>query len=138
MKHNEEFRTKDFYSDYKDKDKCDKKRFEKIVFIFFQILVLEILNGFHVKLPYLGIFKMRRINTVKQTVDYNATNQNKKNGIDKVVYRTTDFYFAFDWNKNLSMQNADTHAKASYTFKPTSDNLKEINRHRDILEISYV
>ena len=138
MKHREEFRTKDFYSTYENKDKCDKKKFEKIVFIFFQILVLEILNGFQVKLPYLGIFKMKKINTIKKTVDYNATNQNKKNGINEVVYRTTDFYFSFYWNKNLSLQNKDSHAKSNYAFKPTADNLREINRHRDILEISYV
>lgn len=51
----------------------------------------------------------------KKTVDWGETNKLKKQGINKIIYFTDDFYYRIKWDKvNCNLKN-----KTVYRFQPT-------------------
>ena len=129
----QEIKIRDFYNSYKGD--CDIQKFTAIIVTFFQLMTLELLNGFKIKLPYLGTFLMEK-HPPNKTVDYFKTNENKKNGINKVVYREPDVWFSYLWDKEISLRE-NTHAKHLFNFKSSKSNDKLIPKHKDILKLSY-
>lgn len=65
-------------------------------------------------LGYLAIKRVKR-NFRTKTVDFNETKKLKEQGIDKVVYHTSDHYYRWYWSKVYAkVQN-----KTAYCFTPT-------------------
>lgn len=131
-----EFRTKYFYNNYPDNNKCDRKKFAFIISTFFEFVVDEILSGVSVKLPYLGIFKTIQKPATKKSIDFHQTKINKAKGIeDYIVYRDNPYYYAFKWDRNLTANALKYHAKSLFYFNPTSTNNRKIPEYHDILEL---
>ena len=134
-----EFRLDYFYNSYENKDNCHKQKFRKIVNLFFEVVIDEILNGVIVKLPYLGIFKTVQKKSTKPSIDHHQTRINKANGVeDYIVYRKpNEHYYAFAWDRNLSRSAEKYHAKSNFLFNASSGNERKIPKYFDILEVTH-
>ena len=66
----------------------------------------------------LGTIRIKRIprSFNKPTIDWHETNKLKKQGINKLIYYTDDYYFRWNWDKHRCMVKN----KSVYTFSPTS------------------
>lgn len=138
MKEFDDYRLKYFHDTYDDKVICKKPKFKIIVQTFFEILITEILSGNVVKLPYLGFFKTIQKKATKKSIDHHLTRINKQNGVEQpVVYRTNPYYYAFQWDRNLSMANKNYHPKSAFLFNASSGNQRKIPAFHDILEMTH-
>lgn len=125
-----------FYNTYPEKDKYKITEYRRIIEIFFNLVVKEILTGFPVFLPYLGEFTMKRMPPNK-SLDYKASNELKKQGINKPVYRDVEDWFKMTWKRHLSYKEVNSHAKSFFNFEPSTITKKQIPLHKSILEVTY-
>lgn len=128
-------KTRDFFNSYSGE--CDDiNKFKTIIVTFFQVVIGELLNGYQVELPYLGILKMRK-NAPSRSKNWFKTNENKKLGINEPVYREKKPWYSYYWDKNISMKEINSHAKSHFELVITSTNNKLIPKNEDILDIAY-
>jgi hypothetical protein len=124
----------DFYKSYKGN--VNRKLFKNILYVFFKKLALLILQGESIYMPYgLGYFRMRKIyRTHALQVDFFKTNQNKKEGIDRVEYRTDEYYYEFSWFKKLHKYEK-TSTNDFFKFEATYHIARTIPQYHNILDI---
>lgn len=123
----------DFYKSYTGS--ANRKLFKNILYVFFKKLAILILEGEAIHIPFgLGCFKMRKIfRTHSLQVDFNKTNQNKKEGIDRVEYRTDEYYYQFSWFKKEHKFKISTNDY--FKFETTYHIARTIPKYHNILDI---
>lgn len=128
-----EMNQSDFYDSYTGN--VPKTKFTKVCFVFFKKVVEEIIfKGNKFSTPIGSFYIIKQIyNSANQYVSHAGTKKvRKETGDDSiVVYRTEGSYFRFFWAKAKFH-----HDLKSYFFKAAWHNEREIETHKEILQLN--
>jgi len=116
------YSTKDSYKSY-----CKNNPTTPVTYALYKHIISEfnkklskvILDGRVFNMGHrLGTMRIKRIprSFNRPTVDWHETNKLKKEGINKLIYYTDDYYFRWNWDKHRCMVKN----KSVYTFSPTA------------------
>lgn len=116
--HNMEDVYKEFIKEHPDTI-LSYKMFKSIISQFNKKAAQKILEGHTLwlghKLGNIRIKKIERANYSKPAIDWGETNKLKKQGIEKHVYFTDNFYFRWFWEK----ARCQVTNKSVYRFRPS-------------------
>ena len=119
------------YEQYKRRN-INYKIYKETICRFNKIMVEKILDGHTLymgnKLGEIRIRKVRR-NPDRPTIDWGETNKLKKQGINRYVYFTDDWWYRWYWRK----RNAQVKNKSVYSFRPTRGGTGNMRRLSNLL-----
>ena len=120
----EALRTHTVISSYSDlvpdsvREEFTLEQFRDVIVTFFDEIAEEILKGENIDLGHnIGSIRVKKITRgfKSKSVDFGETNKLKAEGIDTVVFHTSDTYYRIYWNKRqCKIKN-----KTVYMFKPS-------------------